>query len=324
MKQFRVSPVNKKPRSIILIFAEQAPPRAVIAGGFGPAGKEIRNTARIFSNSWESSGTQCIGFRTCPKPQIPEPAVDTMQGSVVAAVLFGIALRRGAPVLLGEEMILQDADVAQCERQPATETGITSGGRIADQHDAFAVREIDPAIRSVERSERPDRPGIIEPFRRGTRRNRQVEKDAVILGAAEGYPAVMTETDIGAKAPTADRDNDRKPLYSGIQNKLNRILRQRQISVDDARDRKAPRIPADRKITPAPHFRMSPISADHQTRGNLLLAAVLAQPDGRGISGNDADYFGRSPQLDVRLHGYIEQPLLHFRMIEVQTRKPRR
>jgi hypothetical protein len=65
------------------------------------------------------------------------------------------------------------------------------------------------------------------------------QKGAVILGAAEGCPAVVTEADISAKALTADRDDDRKPLYSGIQNELNRIFRQRQITVQDACDREA-------------------------------------------------------------------------------------
>src|ERR1700746_1682264 len=69
---------------------------------------------------------------------------------------------------------------------------------------------------------------------------------------------------------------------------------------------------------------MSPVSADHQTRSDMLFGAVLSQPHGRGISGNDTDHFRRSPQLDVRLDGLIEQALLHLRMIEVQTPKPRR
>src|SRR3954454_7060232 len=267
------------------MFAKQPPPRSFIIGGFGAPGDEIRNPARIFSDSRQSPGAHIIGFRIHTKPQIPEPCVDAVQGGVVAVVLLGVAPRRGMPVSLTDEEIPQDANVAQCERQPAAETRITSSGRIADQHNAVAIREIAPAVRSVERSERPDRPGILEPFRRRTRRNRQVDKGGVILGAAEGGPAVMTEADIGAKALTADRDDDRKPLYFGIQNELNRIFRQRQITGENACDREALGIPADWKITPALHFGLSPVSADHQTRSDLLLAAVLAQPNSRGISG---------------------------------------
>src|SRR5262249_32660484 len=162
--------VGSRPK-MPLITAKQAPPRSFIMWGIGARGDEIRNPARIFSNSWQGPGAHFIGFRTHTKPQIAEPSVDAVQGGVVAVVLLGVALRRGMPILLAEDVIPKHPNVAQCQRHTGAKTRIASGRRIADQHDAFAIWEIDPVIGSVKRSQRPDRLSILEPFRRCTCRN---------------------------------------------------------------------------------------------------------------------------------------------------------
>ncbi len=73
----------------------------------------------------------------------------------------------------------------------------------------------------------------------------------------------VPESDIGAKAPVSDREDDRQPLYAGVQHELDGILRQCQVAIENARDSDAIGIAPDREAGPASHPRIPLIGPDH-------------------------------------------------------------
>jgi len=149
-------------------------------------------------------------------------------------------------------MVPQHADIAQREGETAAKARIARRRRIADKHDAVAVGMIGPGVRRVERGERSDGLAIPKPICRCTGGDGFIDESLLVLAAAERRARAMLEDEIGAEAAAADREDNRKPLYLGVWNKLHRILRQREPPVKGADGGERPRIPSYREAGPSP------------------------------------------------------------------------
>ena len=60
--------------------------------------------------------------------------------TIISVVFFGVGVGCTTPVIVCQQMITEDAHVAQAEGQAATVSGIAGRGRIADQANPIAVR----------------------------------------------------------------------------------------------------------------------------------------------------------------------------------------
>ena len=96
----------------------------------------------------------------CPSPeeQIKEPVGDRNQSLEIGMTRICIIVRSAIPVIAGEQVVGEDAHVAERLTQALTPRWIAGAGRVAEQRNTGAIRMIHPALGHIETRERPDGP----------------------------------------------------------------------------------------------------------------------------------------------------------------------
>src|SRR5260370_36123923 len=87
----------------------------------------------------------------------------------MAVVLAGVGVACGVPIVIGEQVVAQDAHVAYGQREALAKRRIARSGCIADEHDAVSIWMFYPMVGAVEGGERTGRVGICVKLGRNNR-----------------------------------------------------------------------------------------------------------------------------------------------------------
>src|SRR5579863_1630028 len=116
---------------------------------------------------------------------------------IVAVMLAGVSVTRAIPVAVRQQR------VAKYERQSLSPRGIAACSRVSDQCDPRSIGMIDPAIRSAEAGERPDRVGAGEKIRWHTTLDASLDEARQRIPTMEPQIGMGAMSVIGAEATVA-------------------------------------------------------------------------------------------------------------------------
>jgi hypothetical protein len=135
----------------------------------------------------EGALASCVGIWAEREHELAAHSAQAQHAAEEGVMVFGKSRSHAVPIVVRQQVIAQQADVAQRPRQAFAPGRVRRPGGVADQNDAISIGVLHPAGGAIEGRERPRQLYLLEPAR-GRARGAQVFDGVSQIACARQSP----------------------------------------------------------------------------------------------------------------------------------------